>query len=88
MYLQKPCRISSLAEIRFCTRKLLNFDTFAARVLPMRQVDDYTNAFLVSAGVLVFMVLFAIWAIWGLIVAGLVSWGADRLMTVDLKPRG
>ena len=53
----------------------------------MREVDDYTNAFLVSAGVVVFMVLFAIWAIWGLIIAALVSWGADRLMTVDLKPR-
>ncbi len=53
----------------------------------MREVENYTNAFLVSAGVLVFMILFAIWAIWGLLVAGLVSWGADRLMTVDLKPR-
>ncbi len=53
----------------------------------MRQVENYTDAFLVSAGVLVFMVLFAIWAVWGLLVAGLVSWGADRLMTVDLKSR-
>ncbi|MCG6882663.1 MAG: hypothetical protein LJE62_02780 [Silicimonas sp.] len=53
----------------------------------MREVENYTNAFLVSAGVVVFMVLFVIWAIWGLIVAGLVSWGADRLITVDLKPR-
>ncbi len=53
----------------------------------MREVDNYTNAFLVSAGVIVFMVLFAIWAIWGLIVAALVSWGADRLITVDLKPK-
>ena len=47
-------------------------------------VEDYTDAFLVSAGVLVFMVLFAIWAVWGLLIAGLVSWGADRLITVDL----
>lgn len=53
----------------------------------MRQVDDYTNAFLVSAGVLLFMVLFAIWALWGLLVAGLVSWAADRLITVDLRSR-
>ena len=50
-------------------------------------VDDYTNAFLVSFGVLVFMGLFAIWAIWGLIMAGLVSWGADRLMMVDFRGR-
>lgn len=48
-------------------------------------VVDYTSAFLVSFGVLVFMMLFAIWAIWGLIVAGLVSWGADRLMLLRLR---
>jgi len=48
-------------------------------------VADYTNAFLVAAGCLVFMGLFAIWAFWGLIMAGLVSWGADRLMTVDFR---
>lgn len=48
-------------------------------------VENYTNAFLVSFGVLVFMVLFAIWAVWGLIVAGLVSWVADRLMMVDFR---
>ncbi|MGI9391237.1 MAG: hypothetical protein ACR2O1_14365 [Boseongicola sp.] len=45
-------------------------------------VEDYTNAFLATFGVIVFMVLFAIWAIWGLIVAGVVSWVADRLMAV------
>lgn len=50
-------------------------------------VEDYTNAFLFSAGVLLFMVLFAIWAIWGLVIAGLVSWGADRLITVDFGGR-
>lgn len=53
----------------------------------MREVENYTNAFLVSAGVLLFMVLFAIWAIWGLLIAALISWGADRLITVDLRPR-
>ena len=53
----------------------------------MQQVDDYTNAFLVSAGVLVFMALFAIWAVWGLLFAGLISWGADRLITVDLRTK-
>lgn len=45
---------------------------------------DYTVAFLWSFGVLVFIGLFAIWALWGLIVAGLVGWLADRLITVDL----
>ena len=48
-------------------------------------VEDYTNAFLASFGVLVFIALFAVWAIWGLMVAGLVSWIADRLMNVDFR---
>lgn len=48
-------------------------------------VEDYTNAFLVSAFVLTFMVLFAIWAVWGLLMAGLISWTADRLITVDFR---
>ena len=48
-------------------------------------VADYTSAFLVSFGVLVFMALFAIWAIWGLLVAGFVGWCADRLMTLDFR---
>ena len=48
-------------------------------------VEDYTNAFLVSAFVLTFMVLFAIWAIWGLLMAGLIGWTADRLITVDFR---
>ncbi len=52
----------------------------------MKQVEDFTTPFLWSAFVVVFMALCVIWALWGLIVAGLVSWGADRLMTVDLKP--
>ncbi len=51
----------------------------------MREVENYTNAFLVAAFVVVFIVLFAIWAIWGLIMAGLVSWTADRLITVDFR---
>lgn len=48
-------------------------------------VEDYTNAFLVSAFVLTFMALFTIWALWGLLVAGLVGWTADRLITVDFR---
>lgn len=50
-------------------------------------VEDYTNAFLATFGVIVFMVLFAIWAIWGLIVAGVISWVADRLMTLGAGHR-
>lgn len=48
-------------------------------------VTNYTDAFLVSFGVIIFMVLFAIWAFWGLLIAGLISWAADRLMTIDFR---
>ena len=51
------------------------------------RVEDFTTPFLVSAGVLVFMVLCTIWAIWGFIMASLISWGADRLITVDYGRR-
>ncbi len=51
------------------------------------EVENYTNAFLVSFGVIIFMVLFAIWAVLGLIFAGLFSAIADRLMTIDFKGR-
>ena len=50
-------------------------------------VQNYTNAFLASFGVIVFMILFAIWAVWGLLVAGLLSALADRLMMVDFRRR-
>jgi hypothetical protein len=50
-------------------------------------VEDYTNAFLVSAFVLTFIALFTIWAFWGLMMAGLVGWIADRLITVDFGGR-
>ena len=40
---------------------------------------NYTNAFLVSGGVVVFMFLFVLWAIWGLIVTAGLSWGVNRL---------
>ncbi len=46
---------------------------------------NYTNAFLVSAFVLMFIALFTVWALWGLIVAGLVGLIADRLMSVDFR---
>ncbi len=50
-----------------------------------QEVEDFTNAFLASFGVIVFMVLFAIWAVAGLVFAALFSWIADRLMTVDFR---
>jgi hypothetical protein len=43
-------------------------------------VPDYTNAFLVSAFVVVWLALCVVWAIWGLLAAGGLSWIADRLM--------
>lgn len=66
---------------------------FVTRIIAMnnerpthpQEVENYTTAFLASFGVLVFMFLFAIWAIWGLLMAGLISWIADRLMTVDFR---
>ena len=52
---------------------------------PRTAVENYTNAFLVSFGVLLFIGLFAIWAIWGLVIASLFGWVADRLITVDFR---
>lgn len=46
---------------------------------------DYTAAFLWSFGVLVFIALFTVWAVWGLMIAGMVGWLADRLITVDFR---
>ncbi|MEM9709119.1 MAG: hypothetical protein AAF871_10030 [Pseudomonadota bacterium] len=48
-------------------------------------VENYTNAFLVTFGVLVFMALFGIWVIWGLIGAALTGAIADRLITKDFR---
>ena len=50
-----------------------------------RLVENYTNAFLVSFGVLVFMALFGIWIVWGLLGAGLTAAIADRLITKDFR---
>ncbi len=46
-------------------------------------VEDYTGAFLVSFGVLIFVGLLMIWSIWGLIGASIVGAIADRV-TVGL----
>lgn len=43
-------------------------------------VEDYTNAFLVSALTLCFMALIAVWAIWGFLAALFVGWSTDRII--------
>ncbi|QIE40716.1 hypothetical protein G5B39_01270 [Rhodobacteraceae bacterium SC52] len=43
-------------------------------------VEDYTNAFLVTACGLVFCTLFALWAMYGLFAALAVAWVADRAL--------
>lgn len=48
-------------------------------------VENYTNAFLVSLGVWVFIALFSIWVVFGLIGAFLVSAFANRLISVELR---
>jgi len=50
-------------------------------------VEDYTNAFLWSFGVLVFMALFGVWVVWGLVGALLIGAIADRLITRDFRRR-
>ena len=51
-------------------------------------VEDYTSAFLVSFGVLIFVGLLMIWSIWGLIGAGIVGAIADRVtVTLDRNRR-
>lgn len=42
------------------------------------EAPNYTNAFLVSAGVLCMMILMAIWAIWGFIAAVFSGYATDR----------
>ncbi len=41
-------------------------------------LENYTTAFLVSAGALLFVILFAIWALWGLPVALVAAFFANR----------
>lgn len=47
---------------------------------PPGRVEDFTDAFLVSFGVLVFIGFFAIMAVLGWLWVGLVALGADRLI--------
>ena len=48
-------------------------------------VENYTNAFLVSALVLCMMILTTIWAVWGFAAALIVSWTADRAMVLEAR---
>ena len=48
---------------------------------PIQPVENYTVPFLVSFCVLVFIGLFAIWAVWGLLMAAFTGWCADRCIT-------
>ncbi len=49
-------------------------------------VEDYTVPFLVSAAVLCFIALVAVWAVFGMFVAVLFSFGLDRL--IAFRPAG
>ncbi|MEM8629931.1 MAG: hypothetical protein AAGF74_01720 [Pseudomonadota bacterium] len=46
------------------------------------EAPDFTKPFLVSFGVLLFIFLFAIWAIWGLMAALFSGWSMDRLIVL------
>ncbi|MEM6634344.1 MAG: hypothetical protein AAF667_00505 [Pseudomonadota bacterium] len=48
---------------------------------------NYTTAFLVSFGVVVFMFLFGIWVAFGMIAAMLSGWSLDRLIVFGQNRR-
>lgn len=48
----------------------------------LEPVEDFTTPFLWSFLVVIFMGLFAIWTIWGIIAAALTGWVVDRCITV------
>ncbi len=45
-----------------------------------KRVENYTDAFLVSGGVALFLALTVVWASLGFLWALLVAWGVDRLI--------
>ena len=51
-------------------------------------VEDYTNAFLVSALVLCLLILVVIWAIWGFIAAVFIGWSTDRVIVFEARRAG
>lgn len=42
------------------------------------RAEDYTTPFLVTAGALLFVVLFALWAFYGLLATIFIAWVVDR----------
>lgn len=42
------------------------------------RVEDYTTPFLITAGALLFVVLFALWAFYGLLATIFIAWLVDR----------
>lgn len=52
------------------------------------RAENYTNAFLISAGGLLFMVFFVIWALWGLLAALGLAYGTDKSISRLAAYRG
>jgi hypothetical protein len=46
-----------------------------------RPVENYTNAFLVTAGALLFCLLGTLWAVWGLLAPLAAAWALDRAIS-------
>lgn len=46
-----------------------------------RAVENYTNAFLVSAGALLFCLLIALWAQFGFLAPLVLAWACDRALS-------
>ena len=51
-------------------------------------VENYTNAFLVSAQFLSFIILMAIWAVWGFVAAVLIGLATDRVIVFEARRVG
>lgn len=51
-------------------------------------VENYTNAFLVSALVLCMLILTAIWAVWGFLAAVLIGYSTDRVIVFEARRVG
>lgn len=45
------------------------------------RVENYTNAFLVSFGGILFMIFIAIWALWGFLAALVLAYGTDKTIS-------
>lgn len=52
------------------------------------RAENYTNAFLVSAGGLLFLIFMVIWAVWGLIAALGLAYGTDKSISLLAAHRG